>query len=121
MDEVAPDVAVEPAESAPLPLDLYGQELDELSTDLCLALARVLQRRGHHAEAQHALQVALRAAYDSVTLADQCAEAALELGQVEKAREILEARLQKSEALTAYRLLAQVYLAKGQRDAIVQL
>lgn len=127
MDDVAPDAALSPAaeaettESEPIPLDLNGLELDDLSTDLCLALARAYQRRGQHREAQEALGVALRAAYDSVTLADQCAEAALELGQAERAREILEARLQKSEAISAYRVLAQVYLAQGQVEQAREL
>jgi ATP-dependent DNA helicase RecQ len=127
MDDVAsqadlpPDAEVSPAESEPIPLELNGLELDELSTDLCLALARAYQRRGQHSEAQAALAVALRAAYDGVTLADQCAEAALELGQVQQAQEILEARLQKSEAISAYRVLAQVHLARGKEDQAREL
>jgi ATP-dependent DNA helicase RecQ len=127
MDDVAPDVNLSPTaeaeqvEAEPIPLDLNGLELDELSTDLCLALARAYQRRGQHREAQQALGVALRVAYDSVTLADQCAEAALELGQLARAREILEARLQKSEAISAYLLLSRVYLALEEQEAASRL
>jgi ATP-dependent DNA helicase RecQ len=127
MDDVAPgvnppDAADESSEdSAPVPLELIDQDLEELSTDLCLALARAYHRRGQQAEAQQALDVALRAAYDSMTLADQCAEAALELGQLARAREILEARLQRSEAINAYALLAKVYLALGQDEQAREL
>ncbi len=127
MDDVAsqaalsPDAETSPAESEPIPLELNGLELDDLSTVLCLELARAYQRRSQHSEAQQALSVALRAAYDSVTLADQCAEVAFELGQLAQAREILEARLQKSEAISAYLLLTRVYLALGEQEAASRL
>ncbi|HLW02255.1 MAG TPA: RecQ family ATP-dependent DNA helicase [Ktedonobacterales bacterium] len=102
-------------EPADVPLDLSGLAFDDLPVDLCLALARALFRRGQPEEARLALESACLAAYDNVTLADQCAEACLELGQVEQARAILEARLAKSDAVMGYRLYAQVLLTLGQQ------
>src|SRR5579859_2098032 len=112
----AADVDAEQPEPSAVVLDLTDLELEDVSTDLCLALARAFFRRGQTDEAQRLLDIAWRAAYDTVSLADQCAEVALELGQAERARELLEARLAKSEAVMAYRILAQVYLTLGQQD-----
>ncbi len=109
------------SEPSAVVLNLTGLELDDLSTDLRLALARALFRRGQADEAERALESAWRAAYDTVTLANQCAEVMFELGHAERARELLEARLAKSEAVMAYRLLAQVYLTLGQQDKADQL
>jgi ATP-dependent DNA helicase RecQ len=108
-------------EAADVSLDLTDLSFDDLPVDLCLALARALFRRGQIEEAQRALESACIAAYDNVTLADQCTEACLELGQPERARDILEARLAKSDAVMGYRLYAQVLLTQGQQDAATAL
>ncbi len=108
-------------EPADILLDLTDLAFDDLPVDLCLALARALFRRGQTDEAQRALESACIVAYDNVTLADQCAEACLELGQLERARAILEARIAKSDAVMGYRLFAQVLLAQGQQDEAMTL
>ncbi len=115
------DLDAEQEASSDLLLDLTSIEFDELPLDLCLAAARALFRRGQTDDARRALDSACLVAYDSVTVADQCAEAALELGQPERAREILEARLAKSDAIMGYRLLAQVFLTLGQQAAANEL
>ena len=111
----------EEEELADVPLDLTDLAFDELPVDLCLALARALFRRGEREDAQRALESACVVAYDNVTLADQCAEACLELGQPERARAILEARLAKSDAVMGYRLYAQILLTQGQQEAAMTL
>src|SRR5689334_20071743 len=90
-DMDAPETSAEPEEAADVLLDLSGLAYDELPVDACLALARALFRRGQTDEAQRALDSACLAAYDNVTAADWCAEACLELGQPERARDILTA------------------------------
>jgi ATP-dependent DNA helicase RecQ len=111
------------AQEAPadISLDLTDLAFDELPVDICLALARALFRRGQSDDARRALESACLAAYDNITLADQCAEACLELGQPERALTILEARLAKSDAVMGYRLYAQVLLALGQQEAAMAL
>ena len=111
----------EEEELADVPLDLTSLAFDELPVDLCLALARALFRRGEREDAQRALESACVVAYDNVTMADQCAEACLELGQPERARAILEARLAKSDAVMGYRLYAQILLTQGQQEAAMTL
>jgi ATP-dependent DNA helicase RecQ len=111
------DLDAEQEEPAEISLDLTGLTFDDLPVDVCLALARALYRRGQVDEARRALDSACIVAYDNISLADQCAEAALDLGQPERAREILEARLAKSDAVMGYRLFAQALLALGQQDA----
>jgi ATP-dependent DNA helicase RecQ len=120
-DTDAAEAAAEQEERAEVPLDLSGLAYDELPVDLCLMVARAHFRRGQTEEAQRALESACLAAYDNVTLADQCAEACLELGRIDKARAILEARLAKSDALMGYRLYAQVLLTQGQQEAATAL
>ncbi|HEY7358613.1 MAG TPA: RecQ family ATP-dependent DNA helicase, partial [Ktedonobacterales bacterium] len=120
-DMDAPETLAEPEETADVPLDLSGLAYDELPVDACLALARALFRRGQTDAAREALNSACLAAYDNVTLADQCAEACLELGQPERARDILTARLAKSDAVMGYRLYAQVLLAQGQQAEALAL
>src|SRR5579872_3887556 len=106
-------------EPADVSLDLTELAFDDLPVDLCLALARALFRRGQTAEARRALESACIVAYDNVTLADQCAEACLELGLAEQARAITEARLAKSDAVMGFRLYAQVLLTLGQQDEAI--
>jgi ATP-dependent DNA helicase RecQ len=120
-DDLLADPDAEQELSSEIPLDLTGIAFDELSLDLCLAAARALFRRGQMDDARRALDSACLVAYDSITFADQCAEAALELGQPERAREILQARLAKSDAIMGYRLFAQVLLNLGQQAAANEL
>jgi ATP-dependent DNA helicase RecQ len=120
-DTDAAEGAAEQEELTDVPLDLTDLALDELPVDLCLALARARFRRGEIEEAQRALESACIVAYDNVSLADQCAEACLELGQLERARAILEARLAKSDAVMGYRLYAQLLLILGQQDTATTL
>jgi ATP-dependent DNA helicase RecQ len=103
-------------EPADVSFDLSDLAFDDLPVDLCLALARALFRRGQSEEAQQALSSACLVAYDNVTLADQCAEACLELGQPGRAHTIAEARLAKSDAVMGYRLYAQSLLTLGQQE-----
>jgi ATP-dependent DNA helicase RecQ len=114
-DMDAPETLAEPEAPADVPLDLSGLAFDELPVDVCLALARALFRRGQMDDAQRALNSACLVAYDNVTLADWCAETCLELGQPERARDIMQARLAKSDAIMGYRLYAQALLALGQQ------
>ncbi|HEU5367563.1 MAG TPA: DEAD/DEAH box helicase, partial [Ktedonobacterales bacterium] len=120
-DMDAPEMLAEPEAPADVLLDLSGLAYDELPFDVCLAVARALFRRGQTDEARRALDSACLAAYDNVTLADQCAEACLELGQPERAHDILTARLAKSDAVTGYRLYAQALLALGQQAEALAL
>jgi ATP-dependent DNA helicase RecQ len=104
-----------------VPLDLTGLDIDELPHDVCLALARGFCRRGQTEAAQQALASACRLAGDSVSIADQCAEVALDLGQAEEAIKILEVRLARSEAINAYAVLARAHLKLGEAEAAARI